>query len=121
MKNRYLACAIAATALAGCSSALSLRDSTPTAVYQGDGSAEEVASCVSDAWATKPVKVTMNQQYTGTTIQLQQTEGGPVVALVDVKPVGATVVAKYYSNFQEDDSWYFERVRDCVLTTHAHS
>ena len=114
-----MAFAVTATLLAGCSSVGSLRNSTPTAVYKGDGAVGDVASCVTDAWSTKSLDVEGDVQYTGTTIELRQSKDSPVIALVDIRPVGATTVAKYYSNFPTDDTWYFERVRDCMLTTHA--
>jgi len=38
---------------------------------------------------------------------------------VDIKPVGDHTVATYYSNFNEDDTWYFEQVAQCVQTTPA--
>jgi uncharacterized protein YceK len=115
--KKYLACVAIATLLAGCSSAGTLRDSRPTAEYVSDGAVEAVAGCVSNAWSTKPVHVTTNELYSGTTVSIQQAEGGPFVALVDIKPVGATTIAKYYSQFTTDDTWYFTQVKNCMEST----
>ncbi|WP_139350136.1 hypothetical protein [Rhodanobacter sp. C03] len=92
-----------------------LRDSTPTAVYIGSNSAEDVASCVSSAWSTKPLHMTTAQMIGGISIQLQQNADGPIVALVDIKPVGANTTAKYYSQLPYDDTWYFEQVKHCMM------
>lgn len=110
----YVLLALTATLLAGCASSGSLRNTKPTASYSGPGSAENIATCVSGAWASKPVHLQSYVLYTGTTIEIHQTEDGPTVALVDIKPVGDHTVATYYSNFKEDDSWYFQQVEDCV-------
>lgn len=115
--KKYLACAAVATVLAGCTSAQSLRDSTPTATYAGQGSAEAVATCVSNAWAAKPVNLQTIVLYSGTTIEIRQTQDGPVMALVDIKPVGAHTTAKYYSHFPDDDSWFFDHVETCMNAT----
>ena len=92
----------------------SLRNSKPTASYAGPGSAADIASCVSNAWGTKPVHLESYVLYTGTTIEIHQTANSPTIALVDIKPVSDHTVATYYSNFNEDDSWYFQQVQDCV-------
>jgi uncharacterized protein YceK len=115
--KRYVVLAFAVTLLAGCSSAGSLRNSKPTASYAGEGSAADIASCVSDAWGSKPVHLESYVLYTGTTIEIHQTENGPAVALVDIKPVSDHTVATYYSNFDEDDTWYFQQVAHCVQST----
>ncbi|RDI99009.1 hypothetical protein DVT68_10980 [Dyella solisilvae] len=109
-----------ATLMAGCSSVGSLRNSKPTAAYEGSGSVGDIASCISGAWGSKPVHLVSYQEYTGTSIEIHQTEDGPAVALVDIKPVSARTVATYYSNFDEDDSWYFQEVERCVDTTLPH-
>ncbi|QNK03340.1 lipoprotein [Dyella telluris] len=115
--KRYVVPALAMTLLAACSSAGSLRNSKPTASYAGAGSAGDIASCVSNAWGTKPVHLESHVLYTGTTIEIHKTPDGPAVALVDIKPVSDRTVATYYSNFDEDDTWYFEQVAHCVDTT----
>ena len=115
--KRYVALATLVTLLAGCSSAGSLRNSKPTAAYEGRGSVGDIASCVSDAWSHKPVHLQSYQLYTGTTIEIHQTENGPSIALVDIKPVSDRTVATYYSNFNEDDSFYFQEVERCVQST----
>jgi uncharacterized protein YceK len=115
--KRYVALAVLATLMAGCSSVGSLRNSKPTASYAGSGSVGDIASCISGSWASKPVHLESYQLYTGTTIEIHKTEDGPAVALVDIKPVSDRTVATYYSNFDEDDSWYFQEVERCVDTT----
>ena len=117
MKKKYLVCAAVATVLAGCTSTQSLRDSAPTATYVGQGSAEAVATCVSDAWTAKPVNLQTIVLYSGTTIEIRQKQDGPVMALVDIKPVGAHTTAKYYSHFPDDDSWFFDHVETCMNAT----
>jgi len=117
--KRYVVLAIAATLLAGCSSAGGLRNSKPTASYAGPGSAGDIASCISGVWGTKPVHLESYVLYTGTTIEIHQTENGPAIALVDIKPVSDHTVATYYSNFDEDDTWYFQQVQECVDKTPA--
>jgi uncharacterized protein YceK len=119
--KRYVVTAMAMALLAGCSSAGSLRNSKPTASYAGPGSAADIASCISDEWSrsAKPVSLDSYALYTGTTIEIHQTENGPAVALVDIKPVGDHTVATYYSNFNEDDTWYFKKVEQCVSITAA--
>ena len=113
----YVALAALMTLLAGCSSAGSLRNSKPTAVYEGRGSVGDIASCITNAWSSKPVHLAAYQLYTGTTIEIHQTENGPTVALVDIKPVSDRTVATYYSAFNEDDSWYFQEIEHCIDTT----
>ncbi|WP_430391903.1 hypothetical protein [Dyella sp. 20L07] len=115
--KRYVAFATLVTLLAGCSSAGSLRNSKPTASYAGSGSVGDIASCISGAWAEKPVHLSSYELYTGTTIEIHQTENGPSVALVDIKAVSDRTVATYYSNFNEDDTWYFQQVERCVDIT----
>lgn len=117
--KRYVVLALTVTLLAGCASAGSLRNSKPTASYAGPGSAADIASCISGAWASKPVHLESYVLYTGTTIEIHQTENGPAVALVDIKPVSDHTVATYYSNFDEDDTWYFQQVQECVDKTPA--
>ncbi|WP_243048379.1 hypothetical protein [Dyella sp. RRB7] len=117
--KRYVAFAALTALLAGCTSTQTLRDSKPTAVYEGGGTAEDVATCVNAAWSSKPVHLSTIVLYSGTTIELRETEGGPVVALVDIKPVGAKTVATYYSQFSTDDTWYFDHVESCMDATPA--
>jgi hypothetical protein len=107
----------AAALLAGCSSTGNLRNTKPTAIYEGRGSVADIASCVSGAWSAKPVQLESDVLYTGTTIEIHPGAGGPTVALVDIKPVSDHTVATYYSSFKEDDSWYFEQVERCVDST----
>jgi uncharacterized protein YceK len=114
--NRSLALAAGALLLAGCSSVGSLRDSTPTAIYVGTASVEDVAGCVSQAWSTKPIQVKTVDLFGGTSIQLQKDSGGPVLAVADIKAVGPKTVAKYFSRFPDDDTWYFQQIKDCMLT-----
>jgi hypothetical protein len=117
--KRYVVPALAMTLLAACSSAGSLRNSKPTASYAGAGSVADIASCISGAWGAKPVHLESYVLYTGTTIEIHKTPDAPAVALVDIKPVSDHTVATYYSNFDEDDTWYFQQVADCVDTTPA--
>lgn len=112
--KHYVALAVLATLLSGCASSGSLRNSKPTAAYEGRGSVANIASCVSEAWATKPVHLESYVLYTGTTIEIHKTEKSPTVALVDIRPVSDRTVATYYSNFDEDDTWYFRQVEQCV-------
>jgi uncharacterized protein YceK len=114
--KRMMAFAALTTLLAGCTSAVTLRSSKPTAVYEGEGSAEDIATCVNAAWSTKPVKLSMNVLYSGTTIEIRQTDDGPIVALVDIKPVGPRTIATYYSQFPSDDTWYFNQIEDCTTS-----
>lgn len=115
--KRHVALALAVTLLAGCASAGSLRNSKPTASYAGYGSVADIASCISGTWSSKPVHLESYMLYTGTTIEIHQTEDGPAIALVDIKPVSDRTVATYYSNFKDDDSWYFQEVERCVDVT----
>lgn len=110
-----LALAAGALLLAGCTSVETLRDSTPTAVYDGSASVEDVAACVAQAWSTKPIQVKTSQLFGGTSIQLQKDSGGPILAVADIKAVGPRTVAKYYSRFPDDDSWYFQQIKQCML------
>jgi uncharacterized protein YceK len=115
--KRYVVLAAMVALLAGCASSGSLRNSKPTASYRGEGSAGDIASCISDAWGTKPVHLESYVLYTGTTIEIHLTPDSPTIALVDIKPVSDHTVATYYSNFNEDDTWYFKQVEQCVETT----
>lgn len=115
--KRHVALAVAVTLLAGCASAGSLRNSKPTASYAGAGSVADIASCISGAWGSKPVHLESYVLYTGTTIEIHKTPDAPTIALVDIKPVSDRTVATYYSNFDEDDTWYFQQVERCVETT----
>ena len=117
--KRYVAFAALTAILAGCTSTQTLRDSKPTAVYEGGGTAEDVATCVKAARSSKPVQLSTIVLYSGTTIELRETEGGPGVSLVDIKPVGAKPVATYYSQFSTDDTWYFDHVESCMDATPA--
>ncbi len=112
--KKYLACAVIATLLTGCTNVLSLRDSAPTATYAGIGSAEAVADCVVNAWSEKSLSLQRIVLYSGTTIEIRETANSPVIALVDIKPVGANTIAKYYSHFPTDDSWFFDHVETCM-------
>ena len=85
--KRYVVLAMTASLLAGCAASGSLRNSKPTASYAGPGSAADIASCVSNAWGTKPVHLESYVLYTGTTIEIHQTANSPTIALVDIKPV----------------------------------
>lgn len=113
--KRHMACVISLTLLSGCSSVAKLRDSTPTAAYLGSNSVEDVVACVTGAWSAKPLRMTTAQMFGGTSIQLQDNAGGPIVALVDIKAVGANTTAKYYSQLPYDDTWYFEQVKHCMM------
>ncbi|HZX70379.1 MAG TPA: hypothetical protein VFE77_06125 [Rhodanobacter sp.] len=112
--KRYLACVIAATLLSGCSSAGTLRNTAPTAVYVGDNTAEAVATCISNAWSAKQLQMTTVPVFGGTSIQLQESADGPIVALVDITPTGSHTTAKYYSRFSYDDTWFFKQVQNCM-------
>ena len=114
--KRYVAFAMLATLLAGCTSTTNLRSSKPTAAYAGSGNVGDIASCVAGAWDTKPVHLSSYEVFAGITIEIRQTENGPAVALVDIKPAGERTVATYYSNLDEDDTWYFEQVEHCMDT-----
>jgi hypothetical protein len=115
--KKYFACAAIATLLVGCTSALSLRDSAPTASYAGNGSAEAVADCVVNAWSAKSLDLQRIVLYSGTTIEIREKAGSPVIALVDIKPVGAETIARYYSHFPTDDSWFFDHIETCMNVT----
>ncbi|WP_109124308.1 hypothetical protein [Dyella sp. C11] len=117
--KQFVALALTATLLTGCAASGSLRNTKPTASYAGEGSVADIASCVSDAWSTKPVHLESYTLYTGTTIEIHPTEKSPTIALVDIKPVGDHTVATYYSNFNEDDTWYFKQLEQCVAITPA--
>ena len=117
MKNRmkiYLVCATLLLTLAACTSAGTLRNGTPTAVYAGSSSAGDVASCVSAAWATKHYQISTEPLVSGTSLQLRATDNGPILALVDIVPVGEKTVATYYSRMPDDDSWFFKEVKGCM-------
>jgi hypothetical protein len=112
--KRYLGCVIITTLLAGCTSAGTLRNAEPTAVYAGDSTAEDVLSCVSNAWSAKQLPMSTEPVFGGTSIQLQETTDGPIVALVDITPSGSHTLAKYYSRFTYDDTWYYTQVKECM-------
>jgi len=112
--KRYLGCVIVISLLAGCTSAGTLRNETPTAVYAGDSTAEDVLSCISNAWSAKQLPMSTEYVFGGTSIQLQEKVDGPIVALVDVTPSGAHTLAKYYSRFTYDDRWYYTQVKNCM-------
>lgn len=101
--------------LAACSSVGSLRDSTPTATYASSNSAPDVVSCVSDAWSRGKLQVGATTTVDGTSVQLQETDDGPVVAMVDIKPSGDRTIAIYYSKLPYDDSWYYQQIKQCML------
>lgn len=113
MKHALLS-AVVVLALSACSSVGSLRNSVPTATYASSDSASDVVSCVSDAWSRGKLEVSAVDTVDGTSIQLQQKEDGPVLALVDIKPSGARTIAIYYSHLPYDDSWYFQQIRQCT-------
>lgn len=110
----YLVCATLVLALSACTSAGTLRNGTPMAVYAGSSSAGDVASCVSVAWATKNYQISTEPLISGTSLQLRATDSGPVLALVDIAPVGAKTVAKYYSRMPDDDTWFFKELKGCM-------
>ena len=112
--EKYSACVAMAMSLAACSSAGNLRNGAPTAAYAGTSSVSDVASCVSSGWATKPLKIAEVPLVSGTSLQLQETDNSPVLALVDITPVGDHTIAKYYSRMQDDDTWFFNQVKDCM-------
>lgn len=112
--KQYVAFASLAVLLAGCTAQQSLRNGQPTAMYEGTGAAGDVANCVNTAWSAKPLHLSMIVLYSGTTIELRKTEDGPVVALVDIKPVSDKTIASYYSSLDEDDSFYFDHVQSCM-------
>lgn len=113
MKNTLIG-VVLLMALSACSSAGNLRNGTPTAVYMGDSSASDVVSCVSTAWQTKHYQVNPVPLVSGTSLQLQESDSGPVLALVDIVPTGANTKATYYSRMPDDDSWFFRQVKDCM-------
>lgn len=102
-------------ALTACSSVGSLRNAAPTATYASSESAADVVSCVSDAWSRGKLQVGATGTVNGTSIELQQTDDGPVLALVDIKASGERTIAIYYSNLPYDDSWYFQQIKQCML------
>ena len=112
--TRTMGCVIIIALLSGCTSAGSLRNAAPTAVYAGDAAAEDVLSCVSNAWSAKQLPMSTEEVFGGTSIQLQEKTDGPIVALVDITPSGAHTLAKYYSRFSYDDTWYFTQVKNCM-------
>jgi hypothetical protein len=112
--KQTMGCVIAITLLSGCTSAGSLRNAAPTAVYAGDATAEDVLSCVSNAWSAKQLPMSTEAVFGGTSIQLQEKANGPIVALVDITPSGGHTLAKYYSRFVYDDTWYYTQVKSCM-------
>jgi hypothetical protein len=112
--KRTMGCVVIIALLSGCTSAGSLRNAAPTAVYAGDATAEDVLSCISNAWSAKQLPMSTEYVFGGTSIQLQQKVDGPIVALVDVTPSGAHTLAKYYSRFTYDDTWYYTQVKICM-------
>jgi hypothetical protein len=112
--KRTMGCVIVIALLSGCTSAGSLRNAPPTAVYAGDATAEDVLSCISNAWSAKQLPMSTEYVFGGTSIQLQEKTDGPIVALVDVTPSGGHTLAKYYSRFSYDDTWYYTQVKSCM-------
>lgn len=112
--KRTMGCVVIIALLSGCTSAGSLRNAAPTAVYAGDATAEDVLSCISNAWSAKQLPMSTEYVFGGTSIQLQEKADGPIVALVDVMPSGGHTLAKYYSRFTYDDTWYFTQVKNCM-------
>jgi hypothetical protein len=113
--KRYLTCAPLLIALSACSSAGSLRDTIPTAVYVGTSSVADVVSCVSTAWATKGADIDTVPFIGGTSLQIQKTDDSPILALVDITAgSGGRTIAKYYSRMTDDDTWFFQQVKSCM-------
>ena len=114
--KRYLACMAVVGLLTACTDAQSLRDSVATGYYVGDRSVEEVVACVSGSWSKKPAQMAVVPLFGGTSIQLRDGEGGPMIALVDIVATGATTTARYHSKAGQQD-WYSEQVMDCMHAT----
>ena len=112
--GRYVVGLAVICSLAACSSAGNLRNDAPTAAYTGTRSVSDVVSCVSSAWATKRFKVSNVPLVSGTSLQLQETDGSPILALVDITPVGDHTTAKYHSRMPDDDTWFFKQVKECM-------
>jgi hypothetical protein len=112
--EKFVARLAVTISLAACSSAGNLRNGAPTAAYTGTSSVSDVASCVSSAWAAKPFKIANVPLVSGTSLQLQQTDSSPVLALVDITAVGDHTTAKYYSRMPDDDTWFFKQVKECM-------
>ncbi|MBB6247895.1 hypothetical protein [Rhodanobacter sp. A1T4] len=112
--KKYLSGGALLMALSACSSAGSLRNGTPTAVYMGSSSASDVVSCVSTAWATKHYQIDAVPLTSGTSLQLAESDSSPVLALVDIVPTGANTKATYYSRMPDDDTWFFQQVKSCM-------
>jgi hypothetical protein len=110
----YFLGAVLLIALTSCSSAGNLRNGAPTAAYDGSSSVSDVSSCVASAWAAKPLEIATVPLISGTSLQLHETDDSPVLALVDIVPVGDHTTAKYYSRMPDDDSWFFKQVKECM-------
>ena len=114
--KRYLACMAVAGLLAACTQAQSLRNSPATGYYVGDRSVDEVVACVTGKWSGKSTHMDTVALFGGTSIQLRDGEGGPMVAMADIVATGATTTAKYYSKTGQKDL-YSEQVMDCMHAT----
>lgn len=105
--EKYSACVAMTMSLAACSSAGNVRNSASTPAYTETDGVSDVASCVSSGWATKPLKIAEVALVSGTSLQLQETDNSPILALVDITSVGDHTITKYYSRMQDDDTWDF--------------
>src|ERR1700727_3264131 len=74
--KRTMGCVIIIALLSGCTSAGSLRNAAPTAVYAGDATAEDALSCISNAWSAKQLPMSTGNVFGGTSIQLQEKTDG---------------------------------------------
>jgi hypothetical protein len=113
MKHR-LVCLIAATLIAGCSSAGKLRDIPPTAVFVSSQSRSDIVNCINQAWSQKPLPIDAVPYTGGDSIQLRETAGGPVAALVDVTATSDHTTIRYYSETFTEDAWYVDQIKTCI-------
>jgi len=114
--KRYLAFIAVVGLLSACTEVQSLRDSPATGYYVGDRSVDEVVACVSGSWSKRSAQMAVVPMFGGTSIQLRDGAGGPMVALVDIVATGPTTTAKYHANAGQD-AWFSEQVMDCMHAT----
>jgi len=112
--KRQVTCLIAATLVAGCSSAGKLRDLPPTAVFVSSESRSDVVNCINTAWSQKSLPFDVVPYTGGDSIQLRETAGGPVAALVDVTATSDHTTLRYYSETFTQDAWYVDQIKVCA-------
>jgi len=104
--------AMTVLALAGCASVSELRDHSPQSIFQGDKPVSAVTQCISDAWSSKRVQISVIPTRNGESVQLLSLSGAPV-AFVDVENDKGVTRASYYTQAGKG-AWFGGRVEKCM-------